>query len=528
MSNMSTNALLNYSQVMSKIQASSSRLTAEIHKIEAASIKMMQSSIAATNAIKKGYDVVIESIKRTRVEMDKLSKPVRLSIDCGGLRSSVQRCLESTSFKIKCECTGSSGGPSNSGGTGNFFSGNLFDYLGFALGDLGLIAAGGTAATIGTVIGGTALTMGTGYGLNKADEYMAGLGSTANSSWMLNKGIMGITNPFNMMFGQMQTGAQFYEDLFTGKNPIDNLIKGMKDNHGFGLSGIIQGLGIKLPDFKLPKINISAITGPIQLAIATVTGYWNRFRDLVGKGVQGAIKIVSGALSSAYKLAQKAYDYIRRGVSGALRIAYGTLSSAYKLAQKAYNYIERGARGVISVISSGIKGVWDTVSNLYSMVSRGAQGVVSIVYQLLGGPGAALPRGPTLDSSGAYGVRYESYGGSKKSISETLSCLSGNCVDLTLGQLTLAKAFGIPAEMVYTTWNGTPHVHGRIAGKDRDVANYALTGNWNAPPRGPFENEQKAVIKQEKHYHFEGANFYGDRDFKNKIRKVLDEEATFY
>ena len=179
MADISTNTLLNYSQAMNKVQASVFQLTNTIGKIEAANQKMAQSSIAATNAMKNGYDAVTESIKRTYMEIEKL-RPIGLSIDCGGLKSSVQRCLESTSFKIKVEPvssggTSSSRGTSSSGGNDGFFSGNFFDYAGLGLGTTGLIEGilapiglGGIASGIGTIAG---LGMGGGYGLEKLRQW---------------------------------------------------------------------------------------------------------------------------------------------------------------------------------------------------------------------------------------------------------------------------------------------------------------------------------------------------------------------
>ncbi len=109
---------------------------------------------------------------------------------------------------------------------------------------------------------------------------------------------------------------------------------------------------------------------------------------------------------------------------------------------------------------------------------------------------------------------YEGYGGSRKSISETIGCLSGNCVDGTLAQMSIASAFGIPSEMIATTWNGGPHVYARIAGRTRDIANHALTGSWSAPPRGPGGAGNMIVIQ---------GDVYGFDDFKRKVEQANNQ-----
>jgi hypothetical protein len=336
MSDIYTKALLNNTQFMSKIQVLASQLTTEISKIEAASMKMMQSSMIAANAMKNGYDIVTESIKRTQMEMEKLSKPIRLSIDCGNLRSSVQHCLESASFKIKCECTGSSGSSSISETNNKSLS--IDTALGITGTFLGLTPILAEALGIGTapLTSGITLGLGTGYGLNRMDEFAGGWNTPTGAFWKSYKAVAGLT-PFGAMFSPLQSGAGVLEDVFAGKNPLPRFIQGLQDQHGWGISGYVSDAlrNIKLPTLSLPKINTYAITGPIQSAITTVTGYWNRFKGLVSQGVHGTISIASGTLGNAYGLAQRAYGYIREG-----------------------------AKGVVTIISSGIDYVKNAVTSL--------------------------------------------------------------------------------------------------------------------------------------------------------------------
>lgn len=122
-----------------------------------------------------------------------------------------------------------------------------------------------------------------------------------------------------------------------------------------------------------------------------------------------------------------------------------------------------------------------------------------------GGPG-----GPGFLNM-ASGFRYIGYGGMQQSLGQTFASGAGNCVDGTLAQMALADMYGIPAEMIQTTWRGSPHVYARIAGRDRDIANRALTGSWNAPPRGPGGRSGAVIIY---------GDVYGYNDFVRKVEQA--------
>jgi hypothetical protein len=99
--------------------------------------------------------------------------------------------------------------------------------------------SGATAA--GTVTGGALLGLSAGFGLNKLDEYLTGGAGTALSSF---KGMAGIINPLNMLFAPLQTGAQSFENILTGKNPLDPIVSFFKgDTHNWGLSGLLKAGG---------------------------------------------------------------------------------------------------------------------------------------------------------------------------------------------------------------------------------------------------------------------------------------------
>ena len=94
-------------------------------------------------------------------------------------------------------------------------------------------------------------------------------------------------------------------------------------------------------------------------------------------------------------------------------------------------------------------------------------------------------------------------------------------MDGSLAQIALANMWGIPAELIQTTWMGNPHVYARIAGQDRDIANHALTGSWRAPPRGPRGNSGGNT------YIVQG-DVYGYNDFVKKVEKANNRIVGSY
>jgi len=99
-------------------------------------------------------------------------------------------------------------------------------------------AALGTAGILGVGTAGTILAGTTGYGLNKADEYMNSISPGIGKTWGGMKAIGGVINPFGtQMLSSMQSGAQVFQDVWNGKNPLDNLISGVTSNHNWGIMG---------------------------------------------------------------------------------------------------------------------------------------------------------------------------------------------------------------------------------------------------------------------------------------------------
>ena len=129
--------------------------------------------------------------------------------------------------------------------------------------------SGATAA--GTVAGAGVLGLGTGFGLNKLDEYLSG---SAGDAWTGFKGMAGIVNPLNMMFAPLQTGAQSFENLLTGKNPLDPIVSFFKgDTHGWGLGGLGGSKGLSgLLGGLLPGTSHAAGGGSSKGIMDDITG----------------------------------------------------------------------------------------------------------------------------------------------------------------------------------------------------------------------------------------------------------------
>lgn len=207
--------------------------------------------------------------------------------------------------------------------------------------------------------------------------------------------------------------------------------------------------------------------------------------------------------------AKKEYKQIKK--KGIIKYAKYKLKKLYYYGKRFYHsktyntYLKPIVNKAVSVVQgayNGVKKVWNILTGWIPF--RG-------------------PAGPLSSSSSfisrASGFTYQGYNGSRKSISQTIGSMSGNCVDGTLAQVALARSFGIPAEMITTTWNGNPHVYGRINGVDRDIANHALTGSWNPPPAGPDSPSNSNESKVELHFH---DKIYETKDFEKQVEKVVN------
>lgn len=184
-------------------------------------------------------------------------------------------------------------------------------------------------------------------------------------------------------------------------------------------------------------------------------------------------------------LASNAWGWVR----GKVNNIFGSFNIS-ALASQAWSWVRSRLN-----FSGSMSSVTNTMSNIASRASA-----LIAQYQ---GPGNSSPNQKGFISR-ARGVgdsasnfldnmfstfKYEEYEGSRKSISQTLKDMSGNCVDGTFAQVWMAGQLGVPMGMDFTTWNGTPHVLGVTdTGRPRDVANRAITGSWDRPPAGPGDS----------------------------------------
>lgn len=284
-----------------------------------------------------------------------------------------------------------------------------------------------------------------------------------------------------------------------------------------------QGIGGLFVSSMLGTNPFSGILTSFNIVKTQITTGWTSLKSLLMAPIVGFINIFTGSLSTAYRLGITVYGYIRRGASGGIKVVTGALSTAYSLAVRVYNYVRAGATGAIRILTGSISSALGMVRNLYSTVRAGASGVISIVKKVTGGG----PAGPSISQSMGSGpfdklnLNYEAYQGTRHS-PFVPGGLSGNCVDMSLGLLSLNGGRG---SIIQGTWNGGPHVwYQDPSGRNWDPARKAIVGSWNPPARGPNEtqnNTYHTVVVEMK-----DNTIYGEGDFTEKIKKIA--ENTFY
>lgn len=187
-------------------------------------------------------------------------------------------------------------------------------------------------------------------------------------------------------------------------------------------------------------------------------------------------------------------------------------------------YIRSGITGKISILTDAINWARQKYNDLrnYIMGNPIVQKIVSVVTG--GGPaGPGQARGPNI--SRARGVdydklnlNYENYAGHQKNAITASNCMSGNCVDMSLGLMAMNEGKG---NLVSGTWNGGPHVwYQDPSGKQLDPARKALQNTWMPPARGPGDNGQ-VIIQQ----NFQGG-VYGDDYIKQVAYNAARQGAS--
>ena len=278
---------------------------------------------------------------------------------------------------------------------------------------------------------------------------------------------------------------------------VDKAVGGFVNNPGKSLSSAGDWIKSKLPQFKWPKLSLNDIV------------------NVVKSKIMGLLHLPNLTLGQVF-------NYVKTKILGLLHLPNLTLGQVF-------NYVKTKVLGLLHMPNLSFGQVFDYVKSKITgflhLPSISFGDVQSWIMGKLGIGGPAGPAGPAgpntsfISSASGSGFKYRGYTGIGQSIGTTLSTMSGNCVDGTLAQLSLASSFGIPAEMVMTTWNGNPHVYGRINGIDRDIANHALTGSWSRPPAGPSSSNFDDNRKIELHFH---DKVYGMNDFDKQVEKSVN------
>ena len=350
-----------------------------------------------------------------------------------------------------------------------------------ALGPIGLLASGGMAAF---------------DGYNKWNE-LKGKGA---SNWTALKGAAWAGVDSFTMGGASAVAGMIPKSW---KNTagrmiggVDKAVGGFVNNPGKSLSSTGDWIKSKLPQFKWPKLSLNDIIKVIKTKIL------------------GILHLPNLTLGQVF-------NYVKTKILGLLHLPNLTLGQVF-------GYVKTKILGLLHMPNLSFGQVFgyvkSKITGFLHLPSISFSDIQSWIMSKIGIGGHAGPAGPSsasfISSASGSGFRYRGYTGIGQSLGTTLSTMSGNCVDGTLAQLSLASSFGIPAEMVMTTWNGNPHVYGRINGIDRDVANHALTGSWSRPPAGPGSSSNSNEPKIELHFH---DKVYGMKDFEKQVEKAVDK-----
>lgn len=280
----------------------------------------------------------------TKGELNNL-KDIKLSIDCSDLRSSVQHCLNRASFKIKCECTGSSGSSSGSGNK----SGDYWNYANLALAIPGLI--GGSVSTIAglivtALVGGAALTRVQEW----SDSFKTGIPFMDNareSTKDITK--LGQSYMYASPLGPGMAGFQLFGTT------LDNiLVKGQSPVEGFknALQSVINAISPLLTPLK-------ALT-PV---FTSVSNTFNNLKNDVGdfiNTIKGPLDEAWNALTPALSELKGAFGDVYNEISGAFGDVWNTLGEVGRELSSAFNELLGPVNEITAPLTNTGKEVGDT------------------------------------------------------------------------------------------------------------------------------------------------------------------------
>jgi len=151
-----------------------------------------------------------------------------------------------------------------------------------------------------------------------------------------------------------------------------------------------------------------------------VVGVWNNARNMLGRWINTGVNVASGGIGWAITQYNHARNIIGNWINTGVNVATGAIDWA--------------------------RARWNDLRNFVLN-----NPIVGTVRRVLGFGPVSAPAGPP---SAPFSMKYQNYEGHRKDAwSSSGTCLTGNCVDMTLG---LMRRYG--GGMITGTWNGNPHV----------------------------------------------------------------------
>lgn len=220
-----------------------------------------------------------------------------------------------------------------------------------------------------------------------------------------------------------------------------------------------------------------------QVLTSYLRSAWNSTTSSMGGMANTLRSIVNSAWNSILNVGRNAFS----GISAAWNTAVSIISSG---ANAAYSVVANAFNSIYSAISNALNNGLNAISNFVNSANSALSSISNPISNAInwgtsiftgGGPGAARgPRGPEN-----FGYNYLSYAGHKEGYPKIVNgCLTGNCVDLSLGMASMyggGIAFGRWFDGGNHAWYVDP------SGRAFDPTNKAKYNTWNIPPqtRGP-------------------------------------------
>lgn len=380
--------------------------------------------------------------------------------------------------KTKCPKSCDTGSSSSSSSKTN----NKKNNEGFLGGTKGILKS------LGIVLVPSLASLGSGYGTQKVGQtlglnqpkidVMSSMSRNMPGSGMMSElgQIMGGKkfNPMDMLMSSMP-----------GLNPLSTSLKGlqgMKLDFDKYIAPIFKGW--KLPQIKIP--NLGSISSWIQSKIPKINWKWPNLGS-IGAWIRSKVPRLNWKWPTWGSIA----SWIQ-GKIGHLRfpsISWGSVASWIQSKIPQLHW-PSGPGGFLSNVYTGAVSAYNKVK------------------------AALTPKGPGdgVDYNNL-SLNYEDYAGTKKNAITASNCLSGNCMDMSIGLMAMNGGRG---SLVMGTWNNGPHMwYKDPSGRQLDPARKALQNTWMPPARGPSSNNGRPIIIQ--------GDVYGFDDFAQKVEKANNQ-----